>query len=75
MKANFRRNEATKGTSGEDLPPDSDHYVSEEVGAEMRELGAGKAPAWKCYVLENSSRPMCSLGSGFWAGTAKECEC
>lgn len=45
MKANFSRNEATKSTSGEDLPPDSDHSVSLEVGAEVREFGSGKAPA------------------------------
>jgi hypothetical protein len=34
-----------KGTCEEDLPPDSDHSVPEEDGAEVSELGAGKAPA------------------------------
>lgn len=53
MKANFRRDKATRSTSMEDLPPDSDHSVSLEVGAEVREFGAGKAPAWKTHVLEN----------------------
>lgn len=75
MKASFRRNEATRSPSGEDLSTDFDHSVSLEVGAEVRESGAGNVPAWKTYVLENCSRPVCSLGSGFWDGTAKEHGC
>lgn len=79
MKANFRRNGARRSTSGEDSPPDSDHTASLEVGTEvgavvrvLRQLRnlSGEAMLWMTVA-----GLACSLRSGLWAGTAKECEC
>lgn len=79
VKVNFGRSGARRSTSGEDSSSDCDHPASLEVGAEIRVVVQGseaaQKPAWSTYALENRSWPACSLGSGFWAGTAKECKC